>query len=94
MKKLAQCSTVFDFMDPMSDLRGKEIKRATLNELVDYITSERGVLTDAAYPEVVAMVNGIIFVPSSNAVLVLRPFRNTFRACHLVWRPQSLPSCL
>ena len=59
VKKLAQCSTVFDFMDPMSDLRGKEIKRATLNELVDYITSERGVLTDAAYPEVVAMVNAI-----------------------------------
>ena len=44
-------------MDPVSDLRGKEIKRATLNELVDYITSERGVLTEAAYPEVVRMVS-------------------------------------
>lgn len=56
LKKLMQCSTVFDFMDPVSDLRGKEIKRATLNELVDFITSERGILTEPAYPEVVRMV--------------------------------------
>ncbi|XP_065056297.1 serine/threonine-protein phosphatase 2A 56 kDa regulatory subunit epsilon isoform-like isoform X1 [Rhopilema esculentum] len=69
IKKLIQCSTVFDFMDPMSDLRGKEVKRATLNELVDYITSERGVLTEAAYPEVVRMVHNNIFrtlPPSDN----------------------------
>ena len=46
----------------MSDLRGKEVKRATLNELVDYITSERGVLTEAAYPEVVRMVSEATFL--------------------------------
>jgi len=27
IKKLQQCCTVFDFMDPVSDLRGKEVKR-------------------------------------------------------------------
>ena len=43
-------------MDPVSDLRGKEVKRGTLNELVDYITSERGVLTEPVYPEIVRMV--------------------------------------
>lgn len=43
-------------MDPMADLKGKEIKRATLNELVDYITAGRGVLTEPVYPEVIRMV--------------------------------------
>ena len=51
IKKLRQCSVVFDFMDPVADLKGKEIKRGTLNELVDYITAGRGVLTEAIYPE-------------------------------------------
>lgn len=57
VKKLQQCCNVFDFMDPVSDLRGKEVKRGTLNELVDYITSERGVLTEPVYPEIVRMVS-------------------------------------
>lgn len=57
MKKLQQCSIGFDFMDPVAELKGKEIKRATLNELVDYITSGRGILTEAIYPEVVKMVS-------------------------------------
>ena len=59
IKKLQQCCSVFDFMDPVSDLRGKEVKRGTLNELVDYITSERGVLTEPVYPEIVRMVSMI-----------------------------------
>merc|ERR1712168_1468738 len=56
IRKLQQCCNVFDFMDPVSDLKGKEIKRATLNEIVDYITAGRGVLTEPVYPEVVRMV--------------------------------------
>ena len=43
-------------MDPVADLKGKEIKRATLNEVVDYITAGRGVLTEAVYPEIIRMV--------------------------------------
>lgn len=43
-------------MDPVADLKGKEIKRATLNEIVDYITAGRGVLTEAVYPEIIRMV--------------------------------------
>lgn len=46
-------------MDPIIDLKGKEIKRSTLNELVDYITSGRGVLTEPVYPEIIKMVNFI-----------------------------------
>jgi len=44
-------------MDPVSDLKSKEVKRACLNELVDYITATRGVLTEPIYPEVVKMVS-------------------------------------
>jgi len=54
--KLLQCCVVFNFMDPVSDLKSKEVKRACLNELVDYITATRGVLTEPIYPEVVKMV--------------------------------------
>ncbi|XP_022252554.1 serine/threonine-protein phosphatase 2A 56 kDa regulatory subunit epsilon isoform-like [Limulus polyphemus] len=69
IRKLGQCCVVFDFMDPVSDLKGKEIKRATLNELVDYITAGRGVLTEAAYPEIIQMVACNLFrtlPPSEN----------------------------
>ncbi|KAG7232939.1 hypothetical protein INR49_005791 [Caranx melampygus] len=40
LKKLQQCCTVFDFMDTLSDLKMKEYKRSTLNELVDYLVYE------------------------------------------------------
>lgn len=60
LKKLQQCSIVFDFMDPVAELRGKEVKRGTLNELVDYITSGRGILQEVVYPEVVKMVSSNI----------------------------------
>ncbi|KAJ8928214.1 hypothetical protein NQ314_019278 [Rhamnusium bicolor] len=46
IRKLRQCCVAFDFMDPVADLKGKEVKRCTLNELVDYITGGRGVLTE------------------------------------------------
>ncbi|CAF1034527.1 unnamed protein product, partial [Adineta ricciae] len=56
VQKLQQCCTVFDFqLDPLSDLKWKEIKRAALNEMIDYITSNRAVITDAIYPEAVRM---------------------------------------
>uniref|UniRef100_A0A8C7JVC1 Serine/threonine protein phosphatase 2A regulatory subunit n=2 Tax=Oncorhynchus TaxID=8016 RepID=A0A8C7JVC1_ONCKI len=61
LKKLQQCCTVFDFMDTLSDLKMKEYKRSTLNELVDYVTVSRGYLTEQAYPEVVKMVSYNIF---------------------------------
>ena len=62
IRKLRQCCVGFDFMDPVADLKGKEIKRATLNEIVDYITAGRGVLTEAVYPEIIRMVSRIIHI--------------------------------
>lgn len=56
IKKIQQCSYVFDFSDPMADLRAKEIKRAALNEVLDYIANNKGVVTEPIYPEIIRMV--------------------------------------
>ena len=56
IKKLNQCRVVFDFNDPSAELQGKQIKAQTLHEMLEYITTQRGVITEAIYPEVVKMV--------------------------------------
>jgi len=60
IRKLQQCCVVFNFMDPVADLKSKEVKRACLNELVDYITATRGVLTEPVYPEIVKMASRLM----------------------------------
>ncbi|GLD49521.1 serine/threonine-protein phosphatase 2A 56 kDa regulatory subunit alpha isoform [Lates japonicus] len=54
-QKLQQCCVLFDFFDSVTDLKSKEIKRATLNELVDYVSTNRGVLVESTYPEITTM---------------------------------------
>ena len=71
IRKLRQCCVGFDFMDPVADLKGKEIKRATLNEIVDYITAGRGVLTEAVYPEIIRMVRLMLPSVKRTSLLVL-----------------------
>lgn len=61
IKKLIQCCTIFDFTDSMSDLKGKEIKRQTLSEMVEYISNNRGVITEPIYPEVIKMFSQNVF---------------------------------
>ena len=57
-QKLRQCCVIFDFnLDPLSDLKYKEVKRAAITELVEFMTSQRGVITELIYPEAVAMVS-------------------------------------
>lgn len=59
IQKLRQCCVLFDFVsDPLSDLKWKEVKRAALSEMVEYITHNRNVITEPIYPEVVHMVSG------------------------------------
>ncbi|KAF1375338.1 hypothetical protein PFLUV_G00218780 [Perca fluviatilis] len=56
VQKLRQCCVLFDFVsDPLSDLKYKEVKRAGLNEMVEYITHNREVVTESIYPEAVFM---------------------------------------
>ncbi|UYV83668.1 PPP2R5B [Cordylochernes scorpioides] len=67
--KLRQCCVVFDFLDPTSDLRGKEVKESTLIELIDFITTGRtGVLTEETYPEIIRMV---LFLGEMEAILMV-----------------------
>ncbi|XP_061693318.1 serine/threonine-protein phosphatase 2A 56 kDa regulatory subunit delta isoform isoform X2 [Syngnathoides biaculeatus] len=70
VQKLRQCCVLFDFVsDPLSDLKFKEVKRAGLHEMLDYITHDTDALTEAIYPEVVGMFSVNLFrtlPPSSN----------------------------
>jgi serine/threonine-protein phosphatase 2A regulatory subunit B' len=71
VKKLHQCRVLFDFNDASAELKGKQIKAQTLHEMLEYITTQRGVITDAVYPEVVGMVS----LPNFSLVL-LNKFRS------------------
>lgn len=62
VQKLQQCCIVFDFQqDALSDLKWKEVKRAALNEMIDYITSNRNIITDAICSEAVRMFSMNLF---------------------------------
>jgi len=70
IQKIKQCQVLFDFIaDPLSDLKWKEVKRAALHEMVEYVTNNRGVLTESVYPEIVVMFSVNLFralPPSTN----------------------------
>ncbi len=72
LEKMRQCAVCYDFaLEPLSDLKSKEVKRQTLNELVEYITTTaRGVLTsEPVYDECVRMFAANLFralPPASN----------------------------
>ncbi|EDO30734.1 predicted protein, partial [Nematostella vectensis] len=56
VQKVQQCCVIFDFaVDPLSDLKYKEVKRATLNELVDFVTHNKGIITEPIYMEAIRM---------------------------------------
>ncbi|XP_022913960.1 serine/threonine-protein phosphatase 2A 56 kDa regulatory subunit gamma isoform isoform X4 [Onthophagus taurus] len=56
IQKIRQCCVLFDFAaDPLSDLKWKEVKRAALHEMVEFVSQQKGVITDAIYPEAVNM---------------------------------------
>ena len=57
LQKLRQASVVFDFNDASTDLAGKQLKASTLQEMLEWISTQRGVITEAVYPEVVSMVS-------------------------------------
>ncbi len=58
VQKLRQCCVLFDFVsDPLSDIKWKEVKRDALQEMVEYVTSQKNVITEAIYPEAVNMVS-------------------------------------
>jgi len=62
IQKIRQCTVLFDFIaDPLSDLKWKEVKRAALQEMVEYVNNNIGVLTEPVYPEIVRMFSVNLF---------------------------------
>lgn len=58
-QKLQLCSVMFNFDDPNSDKRGKDLKRTTLLELVDYVNNAGGqkqIFTENLMPDIMQMV--------------------------------------
>ena len=74
IKKLRLCCVVFDFTDPTKNLKEKDIKRQTLVELVDYVTSANGNFAEIVMQEMIKMVSINLFrtltpQPRENKVL-------------------------
>ncbi|XP_076925625.1 serine/threonine protein phosphatase 2A 57 kDa regulatory subunit B' theta isoform-like [Bidens hawaiensis] len=61
IRKLNLCCVVFDFTDPTKNLKEKEVKRQTLTELVDYVSSANGKFSETVMQEIVKMVSANIF---------------------------------
>ncbi|KAL7036701.1 hypothetical protein ACKWTF_008903 [Chironomus riparius] len=55
IKKIRQCCVLYDFTEPLDDLKWKEMKRNALQEMVEYINNNNGVITEAVYPEMIQM---------------------------------------
>ncbi|XP_052894388.1 serine/threonine-protein phosphatase 2A 56 kDa regulatory subunit gamma isoform-like [Anopheles moucheti] len=69
IQKLHQCCVLFDFSEPLNDLKYKEIKRCALQEIVEHLNNQSNVITEAIYPEAFNMVAINLFrtlPPSSN----------------------------
>ncbi|OQV13972.1 Serine/threonine-protein phosphatase 2A 56 kDa regulatory subunit gamma isoform [Hypsibius exemplaris] len=54
--KCRACCTIYDLADTTRDQPGKEMKRATLQELCDLLRSTRGILSEPLYPELIHLV--------------------------------------
>ncbi|KAF3989324.1 hypothetical protein FT663_03077 [Candidozyma haemuli var. vulneris] len=63
IQKVDQCNIIFDFGDPTHDIRGKEIKRITLQELIQFIVGNRFNYTDEMYKHVIDMFKKNLFRP-------------------------------
>ncbi|KAL5552529.1 hypothetical protein UlMin_039930 [Ulmus minor] len=61
INKLKLCYVVFDFTDPSQHLKEKDIKRQTLLELVDYVTSANGKFSETVMQEAIKMVSVNLF---------------------------------
>ncbi|KAL9246565.1 hypothetical protein vseg_020083 [Gypsophila vaccaria] len=61
VRKLHMCCVLFDFTDPTKNLREKEVKRQTLLELVDYVSSASGKFPESVMQEMIKMVSVNLF---------------------------------
>ncbi|KAL3320726.1 Serine/threonine-protein phosphatase 2A 56 kDa regulatory subunit delta isoform [Cichlidogyrus casuarinus] len=61
-KKLQQCCIVYEFAyDQLSDLKDKDNKKFTLNELIAYVANNTDNITERIYPAVVELIRTNLF---------------------------------
>ncbi|KAJ9551653.1 hypothetical protein OSB04_015698 [Centaurea solstitialis] len=67
IRKLNMCCVVFDFTDPSKNLKEKDVKRQTLLELVDYVSSVSSKFNEVTMQEITKMISSNLFrsLPSS-----------------------------
>ncbi|CAI5466792.1 unnamed protein product [Closterium sp. Yama58-4] len=63
MRKLRLCSYLFDYNDPMKNVKEKEIKWQTLLELVDYVGRGTGKFNEAVFEDITRMLEINLFRP-------------------------------
>jgi len=78
IRKLQQCSVVFDFNDASADLQGKGIKGQALHEMLEYITTPRVAIPEQVYVEVIGMVSLRSKEDVSRAGELTAPSRDSF----------------
>lgn len=61
--KVDQCNIMFDFNDPSFDIQGKEIKRYTLQELIEFIVTNRLTYANEIYLHMINMFKINLFRP-------------------------------
>ncbi|KAL0450753.1 UNVERIFIED_CONTAM: Serine/threonine protein phosphatase 2A regulatory subunit B' eta isoform [Sesamum latifolium] len=75
IRKLSLCCVMFDFTDPTKHLKEKDIKRQTLVEVVDYVTSATGKFNESIMQE---MVKWFVASPETDAKLAKRYIDHSF----------------
>ncbi|CAI5490616.1 unnamed protein product [Closterium sp. Naga37s-1] len=71
IRKLRLCSYLFDFNDPLKNVKEKEIKRQTLQELVDYVNSGTGKYNKAVFEDITRMLEINLFRPLPPSALAI-----------------------
>ena len=77
---------MFNFDDPLADVKSKEVKRACLNELIAALNDTRGLLTEAVCMELVHMVSaaaGLFACPNYIRSILLETWCSTWSATSL-----------
>ncbi|KAI7824209.1 hypothetical protein BX661DRAFT_144936, partial [Kickxella alabastrina] len=60
-QKFIQCTMIFDFQNPSENTEGKNAKKDTLAEILDYMSERTGVITPDMYKPLFAMVSANLF---------------------------------
>lgn len=63
IQKLEQCRIMFDFNDPAADIEGKDLKRATLGELIELLSTSPIPISEPMYQSMVEMFARNLFRP-------------------------------